>query len=74
MIMIIVIEYSNTKPFRGPSETISYNYRVEFIKGTKSKITQRLFESYPHEVPALSCSPCPRPVCNRCSRNADVAS
>lgn len=64
------IEYQNTHPWSGPSPKISYTYKAEFIKGTKSKVSQELFVKYPQLVCDVCRVLCCLPVADHAATHA----
>lgn len=64
------IEYQNTHPWSGPSPKISYTYKAEFIKGTKSKVSQELFVKYPQLVCDVCHVLCCLPVADHAATHA----
>ena len=46
-VIIITIEYSNSKQWSGISKIIDYTYSVTLLKGAKSKVMEGIFTRYP---------------------------
>ena len=46
-VIIITIEYSNSKNWKGISETIEYTYSVAILNGAKSKVMEGISTTYP---------------------------
>jgi|EP00945_MAST-04E_sp_MAST-4E-sp1_P006991 hypothetical protein len=46
-VIIITIDYSNSKPWRGILDTIEYTYSVTQLQGAKSKVMEAIWTKYP---------------------------
>jgi len=48
-VIIITIEYSNSKPWSGISKVIDYKYSVTLLHGAKSKVMEGIYTKYPDQ-------------------------
>lgn len=61
IILVVTINYQNVKPWSGRQSNISYTYKVNVLKGTKSKIARTIYVEYPFTVrkrASLACKAC----------------
>lgn len=50
LVLQLTITYQNVYHWRGPEKKIAYEYSVELIPGSKSKVLQQIFVHYPDQV------------------------
>uniref|UniRef100_A0A7S1GFI7 Purinergic receptor n=1 Tax=Bicosoecida sp. CB-2014 TaxID=1486930 RepID=A0A7S1GFI7_9STRA len=48
-ILVLNIEYTNIKPWSGVQPDITYEYKLDVLHGTKSKVEQQIFKQYPQQ-------------------------